>query len=566
METPAQTPEHLTPFGKYLLDAELARGGMARVYLARLRGLGGFEKKLVVKQILPELASDPRFVTMFVEEAKTLVQMTHPHIVPVYELGVVDGVYFLAMEHIEGATLSEILRDGPLPPEVAAHLGAQVCDALSYAHERYNLVHRDITPRNVIVDAVGHARLLDFGIAAQSEGVEEEHVFGSHGYMSPEQARGESVAARSDLFAVGAVLYEALTGEPAFLRDTTEETKRALYDEPLPVLGDGVPEKLAAIVHELLQRDPNARPQSAREVGERFRKFLAHARPEGAAPELGERADKARRLRGRSPSGRPPPASDRGSAKSVRTIATSIELQKLLTPSQLRVSVPIAAEDVPQSGTAKIPGRKKSNGEPAIAPKLDSIAEPIAETTAEPRTESRNEAPASRRYLGIVLALAAAVGGIVLLNQLSSVEPAADTRTHEVDSPPTMQEPAMRSDPDPTAMDVPSMLEPEPTMATIMAQEVATVMETAMVEVPPDLEGTGTLTISASPWAEIRVDGRMLGNQPVRAREVRAGTHRIAFRHPPTGAEASRTVNVPRGAHVVVRADMNARPPTVSVQ
>src|SRR6187397_3252742 len=106
---------------------------MSRVFSARLRGLGGFEKRLVVKQVLPELARDPRFVSMFVHEAKTLVQMSHPHIAPVYELGVIDGVYFLAMEYVDGATLSAMLKEGALAPHLVAHLGAEVCDALHYA-------------------------------------------------------------------------------------------------------------------------------------------------------------------------------------------------------------------------------------------------------------------------------------------------------------------------------------------------------------------------------------------------------------------------------------------------
>src|SRR5690606_2719181 len=109
-------------FGRYLLDEEIARGGMSRVFAARLRGVGGFEKRLVVKQIRPELARDPRFVSMLVDEANTLVQMSHPHIAPVFELGVVDGVYFLAMEYVDGATLAQVLESGPLAPGLAAHL------------------------------------------------------------------------------------------------------------------------------------------------------------------------------------------------------------------------------------------------------------------------------------------------------------------------------------------------------------------------------------------------------------------------------------------------------------
>ena len=154
-------------FGKYLLDEELARGGMSRVFRARLRGPGGFEKRLVVKQILPELAADPEFIKLFVKEANTLVQLSHPNLVPVFELGVVDDVYFLAMEWVQGATVDELLRQGPLPAALVAQIGAQIADALHYAHERFSIVHRDVTPRTVIVDATGYARLLDFGIAAR---------------------------------------------------------------------------------------------------------------------------------------------------------------------------------------------------------------------------------------------------------------------------------------------------------------------------------------------------------------------------------------------------------------
>ena len=158
-------PSSPTSFGKYVLDEELARGGMSRVFRARLRGPGGFEKHLVVKQILPELAADPEFVKLFVKEANTLVQLSHPNLVPVFELGVVDGVYFLAMEWVQGATVEELLRQQPLPEALVAQIGAQISDALHYAHERFQIVHRDVTPRNVIVDSAGHARLLDFGIA-----------------------------------------------------------------------------------------------------------------------------------------------------------------------------------------------------------------------------------------------------------------------------------------------------------------------------------------------------------------------------------------------------------------
>src|ERR1700733_5425770 len=154
-------------FGKYVLEKELAVGGMARVLLATLRGAGGLQKRLVVKQIRDELAVDQEFVQRFVEEAKTTVALSHPNIVPVYELGIEMGTYFLAME----------LGDG-----------VDVCRALDYAHRRMQVVHRDVTPRNVMVDEEGQVKIIDFGIAARAS-VAGQEVFGTPGHMPPEQLR-----------------------------------------------------------------------------------------------------------------------------------------------------------------------------------------------------------------------------------------------------------------------------------------------------------------------------------------------------------------------------------------
>src|SRR6186713_2309554 len=194
-------------FGKYVLERELASGGMARVYLATLRGAVGFEKRLVVKQIRPELALDEAFVTRFVEEAKTAVELSHPNIVPVYELGVEQGVYYIAMELCEGLTLSELLSEtGPLGPLEGAYVGAEICRALDYAHRRARIVHRDVTPRNVLIDDEGAVRLIDFGIAAPATRADEprqtaSEVFGSPGHMPPEQLRGDRLTPATDVFA-----------------------------------------------------------------------------------------------------------------------------------------------------------------------------------------------------------------------------------------------------------------------------------------------------------------------------------------------------------------------------
>ena len=226
-------------FGKYVLEREIAAGGMARVYLATLRGAVGFEKRLVVKQIRTELASDEAFVTRFVEEAKTAVELSHPNIVPVYELGVEQGVYYIAMELCEGLTLSEVLAEtGPLGPLEGAYVGAEICRALDYAHRRARIVHRDVTPRNVLIDDEGAVRLIDFGIAApvtRASDTARTEVFGSPGHMPPEQLHGAELTPATDVFAVGALLIEAWTGYPPFRRATTHESEQALLSVPPPI-------------------------------------------------------------------------------------------------------------------------------------------------------------------------------------------------------------------------------------------------------------------------------------------------------------------------------------------
>src|SRR5260370_22350897 len=217
-------------FGKYVLERELSRGGMARVMLATLRGAGGFEKKLVVKQIRDELACDDEFVRRFVEEAKTTVALAHPNIVPVYELGVERGTYFLAMELVEGVSVAELLRaSSPLLPEEGAYIGVEVCRALDYAHRRMNLVHRDVTPRNVIVDEEGQVKVIDFGIAAPVATAPSGHgIFGSPGHMPPEQMEGGELTAAADVFAVAVLLMELWSGKAPFRRRTTHEIEASM--------------------------------------------------------------------------------------------------------------------------------------------------------------------------------------------------------------------------------------------------------------------------------------------------------------------------------------------------
>ncbi|HUJ63479.1 MAG TPA: serine/threonine-protein kinase, partial [Kofleriaceae bacterium] len=216
--------------GRYELLRPLARGGMAEVFLARRRA-AGVEKWLVVKRMRPERAGDARFLDLFVREARLSMSLAHQNIVPVFDFGRIDDQVFLAMERIEGRDLgSTLARAGrPLPPLVAAFIAAECCQALDYAHRRrgadgapLGIVHRDVTPRNVLLSWAGEVKLTDFGIAALA-GDHPSKVIGTPAYMAPEQARGETLDARADVYAVGLVLREALTGVRARRGDDREE-------------------------------------------------------------------------------------------------------------------------------------------------------------------------------------------------------------------------------------------------------------------------------------------------------------------------------------------------------
>ncbi len=279
-------------FGKYVLEREIAAGGMARVFLATLRGAGGFEKRLVVKQIRPELASDQSFLDRFVTEAKMTVELSHANIVPVYELGAEQGVYYIAMEYCDGVTLEALLSEGALAPEEGAYLGVEICRALDYAHRKAAIVHRDVTPRNVLVDAEGMVRLIDFGIASRADVAlgEREPLFGSLGHMPPEQLRRGPLTPATDVFAVAALLLEVWTGEPPFRRATAAETQAASRRLPAP-LASRVPRlaELSELITACLSADPTERAQSAEELSRPLRSFLRGSDLGDLARRLGKR-------------------------------------------------------------------------------------------------------------------------------------------------------------------------------------------------------------------------------------------------------------------------------------
>ncbi len=273
------------PFGKYELISKLAAGGMAEIYLARTKSIQGFEKYLVIKKILRNRASDPEFIRMFLDEARVAATLDHPNIVQIYDVGHVDDEYFIAMEYLRGKNLIEIVRGGAKlgyskPPleHVCSALSA-VCAGLHYAHEKRDMqgrpleiVHRDITPQNIVINFDGAVKVVDFGIAkAATREVETlaGTLKGKIGYMSPEQCRGLAVDRRSDVFAIGIILYELTTGKRLYHERSDFETLKKIIEGPVPSPREILPFYPAAlntIVVRCLQKNPEDRYQSAREL------------------------------------------------------------------------------------------------------------------------------------------------------------------------------------------------------------------------------------------------------------------------------------------------------------
>ncbi len=272
-------------FGKYELVSRLAAGGMAEIFLARTKSIQGFEKYLVIKRILGHRTQDPEFVRMFLDEARVAATLDHPNIVQIYDVGHVDNEYFIAMEYLRGHNLIEIVRAGAKlgyakpPLEHVVSTLTQCCAGLHYAHEKRDfegrsleIVHRDVTPQNVVVSFDGSVKVVDFGIAkAATREVETlaGTLKGKIGYMSPEQCRGGSVDRRSDVFAVGIILFELTTGKRLYHERSDFDTLKKIIEGPVPSPRDLLPfypAFLNAIVVRCLQKNPDDRYQTARDL------------------------------------------------------------------------------------------------------------------------------------------------------------------------------------------------------------------------------------------------------------------------------------------------------------
>ena len=553
-------------FGKYVLEREIAAGGMAKVLVATLRGAVGFEKRLVVKQIRPELASDEAFVKRFVEEAKTAVELGHPNIVPVYELGVEQGVYCSARESCEGVTLSEVLNEtGTLSPEEGAYLGIEICRALDYAHRRASIVHRDVTPRNVMLDEEGAVRIIDFGIAAPvtlpDAGVQRSDLFGTPGHMAPEQIAGEALTPATDVFAVAALLIEAWTGQPPFRRRTPAECLKAL-DETPPRIGQVVPElePLSELLATAVATKPADRPQSAEQLARPLREFVKTADLGDVSRRIGTRVRRVRR----------------------KLLASSPWLLSAADPEPQPLENVLVTRRAPSIGdtqtfavrndlvewTRKLPSVPPPPDDVVVEPSPPSEAmstRPIASLTQEepaPATarEERHSEPNRAARPLVTLAVVGAVAAAVWWGARSPVPgdrpgpalggPSATVSVSAVPLSPSTPPSAL-----PSTSAVPDRPPVRPSAHATSAVSGA---------VEPGARAL--LTLSAEPPSAVSVGGKSYGTTPVSGLQLQPGSYFVSFENATLGLRTGAQVTLSPGAKRSVHADFTDQSPRVIVR
>jgi serine/threonine-protein kinase len=277
---------------RYRVIRSLESGGMAQVFLGESESVAGFKKAVAIKRVLPHLASNEKFIRMFLDEARVSARLSHANIVQVFDIGHVDNTYFIVMEYVDGVNLKAVVeflrgRGKTIPMPVACHISQKVCEGLFYAHEAtdsegasLHIVHRDISPPNVLLSRRGEIKIVDFGLAKAAHSVEKTEpgiVKGKFSYLAPETASGQEADPQADIFAVGIMLWEMLAGRKLFQGDTDYQTVKLVQQAAVPSLrtiNPSVPEELEVILRKALARDKQDRYVTAQALAEELTVFL----------------------------------------------------------------------------------------------------------------------------------------------------------------------------------------------------------------------------------------------------------------------------------------------------
>jgi eukaryotic-like serine/threonine-protein kinase len=279
---------------RYKVLEKIASGGMAEVFRAESAGLEGFKKTVAIKRVLPHLSEKKQFIGMFLDEARVSAQLSHSNCVQVFDIGVGDNTYFIVMEYVDGADLKGLIEHRkktglPFPVEEAVLICVRICEGLSYAHEltdnngeSLHIVHRDMSPPNVLITRFGEVKIVDFGLAKANSQLEKSEpgiIKGKFSYLSPEAAQGLPVDGKTDIFAVGIILWELLAGRRLFMGETDLETVRMVQQARVPSIRQFNPKvsvELERVLNRSLVGDPAARYQTARDFGRDLNNMLFH--------------------------------------------------------------------------------------------------------------------------------------------------------------------------------------------------------------------------------------------------------------------------------------------------
>jgi serine/threonine-protein kinase len=559
---PALTKSGRHDAGRYRLVATLGRGGMAEVFLAVAHGLGGFNKLVVLKRLRPHLADEAEFRDMFLDEARLAARLNHPNVVQSYEVGEGHGSYFIAMEYLEGQPLNRVIdelrvRGRRLDARLAAKIVSEACAGLQHAHDLRDydgtplrIIHRDVSPHNVFVNYDGQVKLVDFGIAkaVNSRADTEVGVLkGKIAYMAPEQAAGEAIDARADLFAMGIVLWELCTGRALFGGENAANTLHKLMSEPIPrpsSVASRVDPKLEAITMRLLERDPGDRFQSARELRAALEGWLRDAGGDVRGEEVG-------------------------------ALVTSL-FEGVRANVQAEIKKEMAA--VAQGGAGRgvslaSIGQEDRSGDDHkplldLGPQATGVASgmsrrlptPLLPASEAPPAVASSSHPRRRRVVVMVLlaGLVAAVGIFLLVrpsapprSDLTATIPATPTPTPT--STPTAT-PTLPSPPVATAVPVES---PAPRRASApRLTHAAGHSSRPPVPTPPAAtpdSAPGFLTLDTYPWTRVSEGGRPLGTTPLVHLSLSPGTHTLDLENPDKGLHQSYQVTIVSGAALTRR-------------
>jgi serine/threonine-protein kinase len=537
--------------GKYELISRLALGGMAEVFLAKAAGPMGFEKTLVVKRILSHLAEDPTFVQMFLSEARLAAQLNHPNIVQIFDFGEANGEYFIAMEYIDGPHLRALVKKAravgqPLPPALCARIIASACEGLSFAHdfqdpttgEPLGLIHRDISSDNILVSRQGAVKVVDFGIAkaaGQNHQTQAGIIKGKVSYLSPEQIRGRPLDRRVDVYGLGVVLYELLTGRRPFDAKTDASLMQAILSEPVTPAVKHRPElpvPLQRILERALAKDRERRYPNCRAFQLELEEFiLSTGKPVGSY-ELSQFITQLS-----SPTGMPSSAwkdtgeipaqasTAKGATRALRTPKPQVSAANTLPqPSSAREepdTLPVQPPAIvpPSSGAGSVYSKVPSKWLPAlVGAALFMAGGGYVAGSSTGRTEPFPLPPPAAATVAQPILTAAAPPKRLSGTPALSSTPATSEASAPPPAEPVVEQQAQQPAADTSAQTAPRK-DPSARSSTARAKREDTKASASR---------TGTLRLVVRGWADIWVDGEKMGRvPPVNELKLSAGRHEL---------------------------------------